>query len=37
MRIKRIVLEDHGDVPVLWRYVIDELFADVNAAGGDVL
>ena len=35
--IEGIVLEDHGDVPVLGRKVIDHFIIDIDVAGGDVL
>jgi len=37
VRIERVVLEDHGDVAVLRRAVVDNLVADPQLARGDVL
>ena len=37
MRVERIVLEHHGDVPVLWRHVVDQLVADIDLARGGFL
>ena len=37
MRIERIVLEHHRDVPLLGRDVVDDAVADRDRAGGDVL
>ena len=37
MRIKRIILEHHGDVAALRREIIDHLFADGNLPAGDFL
>ena len=37
MRVQRIVLEHHGDVPLLWRHVVDNSLADSDFAGGDAL
>ncbi len=30
MRIEGIVLEYHGDIPVLWCYVVDFLSVDIE-------
>src|SRR5438874_13593015 len=37
MRVERIVLEHHCDVPVLWRNVVDQLVADIYLARGGFL
>ena len=37
VRVERVVLEDHRDVAVLRRLVVDLLAADRQLAGGDVL
>jgi len=36
MRIERIVLEDHGDVPVLGRHLIDNPVIDADLSGADL-
>ncbi len=36
MRIKRIILEHHGDVTILGWHVIDDVAADEDLAGGDL-
>ena len=30
MRVKRIGLEHHGDITILWRYVIDDTLANFD-------
>ena len=37
VRIERVVLEHHRDVPVLRRHVVDDPLADADLAAGDVL
>ena len=37
MRVQRVVLEDHRDIAVLGRHVVDELTVDVELALGDLL
>ena len=37
VRVKRVVLEHHGDVPVLRRHVVDQLVADIDLARGGLL
>ena len=37
VRVERVVLEDHRDVAVLRRQVVDDLVADPHGAVGDVL
>ena len=37
VRVERVVLEDHRDVAVLRRAVVDHLAADLQLAAGDVL
>jgi hypothetical protein len=37
MRIERVILEDHGDVAVFRRDVIDDAVGDADLAGGHVL
>ena len=37
MRIKRVILEHHCDVPVLRRHIVDQLVADIDLAGGGFL
>ena len=37
VRVERVVLEDHGDVAVLGRAVVDHVAADLQLAAGDVL
>ena len=37
MRVQGVVLEDHGDIAVLRRYVVHVLVVDVELAGCDVL
>jgi hypothetical protein len=37
VRVQRVVLEDHRDVAVLGRAVVDHLAADLQLAVGDVL
>jgi hypothetical protein len=37
VRVQRVVLEDHRDVAVLRRLVVDDLVADAHLAVGDVL
>ena len=37
MRVERVILEDHRDVAVLRRIEIDQLVANADFAGGDVL
>jgi hypothetical protein len=37
MRVERVVLEDHRDVPVLRRQLVDDLAADHHASLGDRL
>ena len=34
MRVERVVLEHHRDVPVLRRHVVDQLIADIDLARG---
>ena len=36
MRIKRVVLKHHGDVPVLGRNIVDDIATDHDFAAGDV-
>ena len=36
VRVQRVVLEHHRDVPVLGRSVVDDLTADLQLAVGDV-
>ena len=37
VRVERVVLEHHGDVPVLRRQVVDHPVADLDRAAGDLL
>ncbi len=37
VRVERVVLEHHRDVPVLWRHVVDQLVADIDLARGRFL
>ena len=37
VRIKRVVLEHHGDFPILRRHIVDQLVADKQLALGDLL
>ena len=37
VRVERVVLEDHRDVAILGRAVVDHLAADLQLAAGDVL
>src|SRR5262249_2815272 len=37
MRVKRIILEHHGDVPILGWHIVDQLIADVDLARGAFL
>ncbi len=37
VRIKRIILEHHRDIPVLGRHIIDQLVPDINFTVGDLL
>src|SRR5439155_515319 len=37
VRVKRVVLEDHRDVAILGRALVDDLAADLQIALGDVL
>ena len=37
VRIKRVVLEHHGDVALFRRHVVDHAIADADLAAGDVL
>ena len=37
VRVERVVLEHHRDIPVLGREVVDHAVADADAAGGDLL
>ncbi|MCY1241320.1 hypothetical protein D9M68_441510 [compost metagenome] len=36
MRIKRVILEHHGDIPILGRQGIDDLVADADLARRNV-
>ena len=36
VRIKGIVLEDHGDVPVFWRHIIDHCTVNRGSSFSDV-
>jgi hypothetical protein len=36
VRVERVVLEDHRDVPVLRRQIVDQAVADVDLAGTDL-
>ncbi len=36
MRIKRIILEDHGDVAVLGRHIVHQVAADLELAAGNL-
>ena len=35
--IQRVVLENHGDIPVLWFHVVDDAVVDLQRAAGDIL
>ena len=37
VRVQGVVLEDHGDVAVLGRDIVDDAFADADGAAGDLL
>ncbi len=37
MRIQSVVLEHHGDVPLLRRHIVDDAVADADLPAGDVL
>ena len=37
MRVKRIGLEHHGDIAILWRHVIDDTLANFDLPSRDFL
>ncbi len=37
VRIQRIILEHHGDVPLLGLHIVDQLITDIEFSGGDLL
>ena len=37
MRVECVVLENHGDIAVFWRYIVHQLTVNIELSAGDLL